>query len=313
MLTILWAFGSMLVLMLIISFLPLGYTKKGEIIIVLTGLLIALGGIAAVTSFPLWQTLLMILALSFFAAYFMDSRIGKTIYEVKAEIGAENEIDEFDSVFAMNSQIENTSDIELMDFSEVEISNTSINKIAQANDEDVLPLGQPSLANTVQLAEESDNEEIVDDSELEVSSLKDIDSLLEDGQIETLELEETGWLNELEVLSVIDQAQAPVNDNNVRAEDECEDLELFVVKEPLSVNLEEENRLEKVESGWLDELAELSFIDSVKDKDNDTNTIQEDEFDDFELEELFADKEVAVGHDKDKDEKEPLKELNLQK
>jgi hypothetical protein len=79
--TIIWALGSMLVLMLIITFLPLGYTIKGKLLITLVGFVLALGGLAIATIFPIWQTVLMLVALIFFVAYLMDSRIRSFLYK----------------------------------------------------------------------------------------------------------------------------------------------------------------------------------------------------------------------------------------
>ncbi|MDR7237410.1 hypothetical protein [Neobacillus drentensis] len=74
-----WAISSMIVLMLIITFLPLGYTIKGKLILVLTSFILSLGGLATVSIFPLWQTSLMLLTLVFFSAYFMNNRMGTVI------------------------------------------------------------------------------------------------------------------------------------------------------------------------------------------------------------------------------------------
>jgi hypothetical protein len=81
MLPIIWTSGSVLVLILIISFLPLGFTLKGKFFIVLASFVLALGGLAAVSSFPLWETALMLIALIFFTAYFMDNRIGALLFK----------------------------------------------------------------------------------------------------------------------------------------------------------------------------------------------------------------------------------------
>jgi hypothetical protein len=78
--SIIWAFGSMLVLLLIISVLPLGFTVKGKLSIVVVSFVLALGGLAAVLAVPLWQTALMLAALTFFTAYFMDKRMGALLF-----------------------------------------------------------------------------------------------------------------------------------------------------------------------------------------------------------------------------------------
>jgi hypothetical protein len=78
---LIWAIGSMLVLMLILSFLPLGYTFKGKVLIAFVGFVISLGGLAAAWNFPLWQTILMLVSIIFFTAYIMDSRTRSYLYK----------------------------------------------------------------------------------------------------------------------------------------------------------------------------------------------------------------------------------------
>jgi hypothetical protein len=63
------------------TFLPLGYTIKGKLLITLVGFVLALGGLAIATTFPIWQTVLMLVALIFFVAYLMDSRIRSFLYK----------------------------------------------------------------------------------------------------------------------------------------------------------------------------------------------------------------------------------------
>lgn len=81
--TMVWAIGSMVVLMLIIFFVPSGYTLKGKILVVFTSFILSLCGFAATTIFPLWQTDIMLIALIFFFAYFLSKHLGNFI--VKAD------------------------------------------------------------------------------------------------------------------------------------------------------------------------------------------------------------------------------------
>jgi len=81
MVSMVWAFSSMFVLMLIISFLPIGFTSKGKIFVVITSFLLALGGLAAVPVLPLWETALMLILLILLLAYFMGNRSGAMLFK----------------------------------------------------------------------------------------------------------------------------------------------------------------------------------------------------------------------------------------
>lgn len=76
-----WAFGSMLIVILIISLLPIGITNAGKAAIAAIGLLFAFGGLAAVASFSLWQTFLLLTILVLFTAYILDSRLNHLLYK----------------------------------------------------------------------------------------------------------------------------------------------------------------------------------------------------------------------------------------
>lgn len=78
--SIIWAFGSMVVLIGIMSFLPIGLTIKGKVIVGIAGLVLSLGGLAATSTIPLWSTFLILFVITFFTAYLIDSRMRKVIY-----------------------------------------------------------------------------------------------------------------------------------------------------------------------------------------------------------------------------------------
>lgn len=84
MITLLFAVGSLLIVMVAILFLPLGLTKKGKLMIVMISFFMAMIGVASTVSFPLWESILMLTALLFFAAYFLNSR-GKSFLYLTGE------------------------------------------------------------------------------------------------------------------------------------------------------------------------------------------------------------------------------------
>ncbi|MDQ0975660.1 hypothetical protein QFZ31_005538 [Neobacillus niacini] len=259
MLTVIWVLGSMLLMLLIHLLLPLGYTKKGKFIVVVTSGLLAMGGLAVVTSVPVWQTFLVLLALSFLAAYMMDSRLGKVMYMTKEQFIEDIDFQDTKSSSTPANQNEKTLDIELMDLSEMEItaSSSPVNKkdenilFDDSLDEDISFLQEREL--------ESISEKVIEDDQLEVGYLSDIESLLENSIQEVVDLQE----------------------------EELESLD---------------------EEGWLDELAELSVI-----KDEEKSANKEPQLDDFELEELFIDKEAAAAKTSDNNESKSGKVLELQK
>ena len=257
MLTVIWVLGSMLLMLLIHFLLPLGYTTKGKFIVVVTSGLLALGGLAATSIIPVWQTFLILLALSIFAAYIMDSRMAKSLYMTKEQFVEEVDFEDSDSSIILSKQTENSLDIVLMD-SELEISAPSLviktdeNTISvESLDEDISFLQDREL--------ESKSKEVIEDTELEVGYLSDIEILLEESSEEKVELHE-------EKVDLLD------------------------------------------EEGWLDELAELTEV-----QDEEKITINVSQLEDFELDELFADKEVAAAKTSDKNEIKPMKILELQK
>ncbi|MDM5330831.1 hypothetical protein [Neobacillus sp. CF12] len=258
MLTIIWVLGSMLLMLLIHFLLPLGYTKKGKLIVVVTSGLLAMGGLAAVSALPVWQTILVLLALSFFASYIMDGRLGKVMYLTNEKFldEVEFEFEDNPSSFNVSNQTEKTLDIELMDLSELEITASSSTSKRDEN-----TASADSLEEDISFLQERDLEGssgvLKEDEVLEVGYLSDIESLLEASTHEKVDLQD----------------------------DKLESLD---------------------EGNWLDELAELTVI-----KEEEKSSIIEPELDDFELDELFALKEVAATTDKD--DSKPKKVLELQK
>jgi hypothetical protein len=91
--TYIFALISLLLLIPIVYFLPLGMTLKGKIITISASLLFALMGVAAQASFLWWQIVLLMLALVLAAAYFMGSRMPNALFS--ADSAAETAEDSF--------------------------------------------------------------------------------------------------------------------------------------------------------------------------------------------------------------------------
>ncbi|MEH6956305.1 hypothetical protein [Neobacillus drentensis] len=104
---IIWAISSMVILMLIIYFLPLGYALKGKLLLVLISFILSLGGLGAVSIIPMWEIALMLLALVFFAAYFMNNRLGTVLFQESPVF--EEQIDEKYDTSETYDKVENSN------------------------------------------------------------------------------------------------------------------------------------------------------------------------------------------------------------
>ncbi|KOP83611.1 hypothetical protein AMS60_14605 [Bacillus sp. FJAT-21945] len=71
---------SLVILVPIIYFLPLGLSSKGKILVIIISFFLANLGLLAQLSFPLWQTSLVLLVLVFLSSIVIDSRLRKIIY-----------------------------------------------------------------------------------------------------------------------------------------------------------------------------------------------------------------------------------------
>lgn len=108
---IFWAFGSMIILILFSTFLPLGFTLKGKAIIILASFVLGIGGLGANSSFPFWETSLMITVLIFLTAYFMNRYIGTAMFKEipsfeEELIDFENKLQDDDISFLLERELE---------------------------------------------------------------------------------------------------------------------------------------------------------------------------------------------------------------
>ncbi|MEW9053301.1 MAG: hypothetical protein AB2392_19230 [Neobacillus sp.] len=209
MVSLLWAFGSMLAVLLIISFLPLGFTLKGKLTIAFVGFVLALGGLAAVSTFPVGATLVLLLVLSFFAAYIMDSRLSASLYTLKlqaAEVVTETNPrsfadaqqsmpDELDFLDLSATQLAPAMEKVEEDFG-INVANISLEKedILENLDDEISFLQDRNADHEI-IEEQKENETV------ELGYLSEIETMLLD-ESETDDelpvLEEQDWLAELE-------------------------------------------------------------------------------------------------------------------
>jgi hypothetical protein len=190
--TIFWAFGSSLVLMLIISFIPLGFTLKGKLFVVLTGFVLALGGLVATTSFPFSVIVLMLLVLAFFAAYMLDSRMGAIVYE-----------DQDKAREVVYEDIEQSIGTKQSENLELEVMGLPLEKSEVTVNFGASPSFKKDLDEDISFLQERDTkvefESVLVDPQVEVSYLSDIESMLLEASVKSLETEKD-WLDEVSVI-----------------------------------------------------------------------------------------------------------------
>ncbi|MBS4215471.1 hypothetical protein [Neobacillus rhizophilus] len=253
--TIIWAFGAMLILMLIVAFIPIGITLRGKTLVVITSFVLALGGLAAVTTFSLWQTALIILLLSLVTAYIMNSRLEKMIFNQQVD-SVEDENDESPVSLDIVNQSEKTADLDFLDLGEIEIKEPSI----KANDiQEGLSLEpQPQLSNEnddfieqtvdedisfLHDRTETDLVEINEEPETESSYLADIESLIFNDPVKSTTPEDDYLLEE-----IVDKKDVKIQEEKVDYDDETDLEELFfAIKEAAASNEDsgEESNIKK--------------------------------------------------------------------
>ncbi|WP_312470997.1 hypothetical protein [Neobacillus sp.] len=138
--TIIWAISSMVVLMIIISLLPLGYTLKGKFLVVLVSFILSLGGLVAVSTFPLWQTALVLISLIFFVAYFMNNRLGSLLVNENPvfEEWLDEEMVSPKTVNGIESLIENNlveidEEFAVADTTSINLENDTVTELSQSS------------------------------------------------------------------------------------------------------------------------------------------------------------------------------------
>ncbi|WP_044894625.1 hypothetical protein [Bacillus alveayuensis] len=95
----LFAFAALIVLIPILFVLPLGFNRRGNVIIIAVSFFLASFSILAKSTFPFWQVVLLLLLLALSITYLLDKKLGHLLY-VRAQ---EQEIDAgFPQTFAQS-------------------------------------------------------------------------------------------------------------------------------------------------------------------------------------------------------------------
>jgi hypothetical protein len=238
--TIIWAFGAMLLLLLIVSFLPLNFNLKGKFTVVLSAFVIALGGLAAANLFPIWQTLLILLVLTFFASYILDSRLGTGLYNTLAS--EEDFLEDDSNLSFSNHKAEKISEFDLLELDEID----AVIPSALKNSASLSPSEPESIQNIddsleVPFLQDNDTDRIdeEDTEELKIADgyLADIENLLLEESEDEVEPLENDWLSDLADLEEIEAKGNENKEENLLDDGELEIL--FVFKEASAGNKDE--------------------------------------------------------------------------
>jgi len=76
----LWAIGSLVILVPVIYFLPIGISKIGKWMIISLSFLFGVIGLFAQTVLPLWEFVILLFVLIGLIAYILDRKVGKVLY-----------------------------------------------------------------------------------------------------------------------------------------------------------------------------------------------------------------------------------------
>lgn len=267
---------SLIVLVPILYFLPIGLTNKGKGLVIIVAFMFANLGILAKSSFSLWQTGLIIFLLTIVTVYLLDKKFNKFIFstgmdeEKYVELPSEN-VDELEFVtensglvsnvsaeeitnasLAMNVEeiqnvvVANTTPSMIEDGFEIEELTFSLDKPEQNKNEGPEEiLTETNSSSTDEMSEIELDEEIsflesrdisVDD--IEVSSKEE--ETFSEGYMSEIEQLLAGDLMEDELVSEEDQTSEMLEENNTEKETSLSMSELGDIEEtPVLAMLEE--------------------------------------------------------------------------
>ncbi|MEH7304938.1 hypothetical protein [Neobacillus drentensis] len=246
MLPLIWVFSSVIILMSIILVIPLGFTVKGKLFTVLASFLLGLGGLVASSSFPLWETALILVALIFFTAYFMDKRIGTELFKEFPS----NEEELRDELIFSHSDLQ--MDLETLpdslDHSEVKVLERTLSNLTDSSDfltmhglekviENENTLQDDDISFLLERNLEVKVNEHFAEIESEIGYLSDIESLLVEASIDQIK-DQIDHLKEIDDRTTIIHGKNDFNQHNSVEDDLIEDstFDFLLIPKELAVS-----------------------------------------------------------------------------
>lgn len=246
---------SLLIILPIIYFLPIGFTKKGKLLILFCAFIVFSIGIALKTVLSVWQTGLVLILLAVGASYLIGKRYGNQLF-----IHDENSAEFEDKVIKF----------EIEDDIEEEIrSQVSLEK------DKVLPREQKIVSPLTQAVDEERVEEIEP-----IDNQKNDDFVMENIQVENEELQDEIHKNEMDANHNFDELlkeiELELNHNNElqRTDEMIEASEETIEVEPIDIDEEDDDLLITAPS-TLEEIQIDSLPVNIDEQHNEESSIEE--------------------------------------
>ncbi|MFD1781127.1 hypothetical protein ACFSFW_20945 [Fredinandcohnia salidurans] len=246
---------SLLIILPIIYFLPIGFTKKGKLLILFCAFIVFSIGIALKTVLSVWQTGLVLILLAVGASYLIGKRYGNQLF-----IHDENSAEFEDKVIKF----------EIEDDIEEEIrSQVSLEK------DKVLPSEQKIVSPLTQAVDEERVEEIEP-----IDNQKNDDFVMENIHVENEELQDEIHKNEMDANHNFDELlkeiELELNNNNElqRTDEMIEASEETIEVEPIDIDEEDDDLLITAPS-TLEEIQIDSLPVNIDEQHNEESSIEE--------------------------------------
>lgn len=245
---------SLLIILPIIYFLPIGFTKKGKLLILFCAFIVFSIGIALKTVLSVWQTGLVLILLAVGASYLIGKRYGNQLF-----IHDENSAEFEDKVI----KFEIEDDIE-----------EEIRSQASPEKGKVLPSEQKIVS---PLTQEVDDERV---EEIEpIDNQKNDDFVMENIHVENEELQDEIHNNEMDANHNFDELlkeiELELNNNELQRTDEMiEASEETIEIEPIDIDEEDDDLLITTPS-TLEEIQIDSLPVNIDEQHNEESSIEE--------------------------------------
>lgn len=216
---------SLIILVPIIYFLPLGLSKKGKGLVILIAFLFANLGMLAKSIFHIWQTALILLLLTILTVYILDKRLNKQMFLNSA-------LEKEDEFLLEDLEAKSSVDNRISTESQPELGTMPASGIVHVIEEPTIVPSEESIEIEELPFELNLVKEDLETDELEVSIPTDLDMELED---------ETSFLNNREEL-LEETSLPPVKQDDIVVNGYMSDIEKLLESE----DLEEDSNFEEL-------------------------------------------------------------------
>lgn len=238
---------SLIILVPIIYFLPIGLTKKGKGILIAVAFIIANLGLLAKNSFPLWQAALILLLMVMLTVYILDKRLGNLLFSgVHTDEKSDREMS--DLLLADDEQSANLKEVSVPDRNLVGDVPLSI----QVPEEELREIINKEISF------EKNDPLLIEEEPLEIDVLlfdKDEKEMIE----EVIETNENFVTQEMEDEVVVSKDEFDLDEEISFLSDREQVLENHSVEN-------QESSLEQINGGYMSEIEKLLLEEELPDK-----------------------------------------------